>query len=227
MKVRDLMLISLLMVTANIKAQEYSATYRVTFVSEWTSQSHPTDFPGGAHFSPLIGSTHNTDGMIWSPGEFATAGVELMAETGGTSILRNEINALINTGHSENLITGRGSDAVDMVSIEFEVSYSHPLVSLVTMIAPSPDWFVGVHGVDLIENKFWVDEVMYDLLPYDSGTDSGVSFTSSNIDTNPAEPISLITTTPLDNGVPLATLLFERLTVTGTSPDVVFVSDFD
>lgn len=222
-------IIKLILITSiqTISAQEYSATYRVTFVGEWSSQSHPTNFPSGAHFSPLIGNTHNETGMIWQPNELATSGIEVMAETGGTTTLSNEINALITQGHSEFILNGNGPDNIDMVSIEFEISYSHPLVSLVTMIAPSPDWFVGAHGVNLIDNEFWVEEVMFDLLPYDSGTDSGSNFTSSNQDTNPAEPISLITVSPLDNGVPLGALLFERLTVTGTSPDVVFRNTFE
>ena len=34
---------------------------------------------------------------------------------------------------------------------DFTVTTDHPLVTLITMIAPSPDWFVGVHGESLLD----------------------------------------------------------------------------
>ena len=92
------------------------------------------------------------------------------------------------------------------------ISEDFPLVTLVSMVAPSPDWFVGTSGVSLIENGYWVAENVVTLWPYDSGTDSGVSYTSPNQDTNPQEPISLITDGPLGNGVPLGTFTFTLLT---------------
>jgi len=208
-------------------AQEYAATYRVTFIGEWSSQNHPIDFPNGAHFSPLVGHTHNQQGFIWQPGDLASPGIEVMAETGGVGTLNNEITALSNLGHSETYLIGSGIDADGMVSIEFDISLSHSLLSLVTMIAPSPDWFVGVHGIDLLNNQFWVADAMYELLPYDSGTDSGATFTSANQNTNPAEVITQINENPLPNNVPLGVLFFERLSITGTSPDVVFANAFE
>ena len=208
-------------------AQEYAATYRVTFVGEWSSQSHPVDFPGGAHFTSLVGHTHNEQGFIWQPGEFATPGIKNMAETGSIFSLRNEITALRNQGHSETYLIGPDAGASGMASIDFDISLSHSLVSIVTMIAPSPDWFVGIHGIDLLDNQFWVADAMYELLPYDSGTDSGTTFTSPNQATTPPEAISQINENPFPNNVPLGVLFFERLSVTGTSPDVVFASTFE
>ena len=65
-------------------------------------------------------------------------------------------------------------------------------ISLVSMIAPSPDWFVGIHGVDLRENGVWARELVFDLDPYDSGTDAGINYTSSNADITPHLPIANI-----------------------------------
>ena len=50
------------------------------------------------------------------------------------------------------------------MSVEFQIGRDHPLVTLVAMIAPSPDWFVGVHDLGLIESGDWVDEMTVDLL---------------------------------------------------------------
>lgn len=208
---------------------EYMATYRVTFNAEWSAANHPIDFPGpSAHFSPLVGNTHSIAGRIWNAGDIATDGIELMAETGGTSILNNEIDTVINSGGTESRVNGAGADGVDSISVEFTVSESHPLFSLVTMIAPSPDWFIGVHDLDLRENGLWRQNFSVDLLPYDAGTQDGDSFTNIGGDTSPREPISLITSNPLPDGVRLGTFVFERLSTAGTpTPDNIFINGFE
>jgi hypothetical protein len=60
------------------------------------------------------------------------------------------------------------------------------------MVAPSPDWFVGVDSLPLYENGQWRPLITVDLFPYDSGTDSGVFFDSPNADTQPREPIAAL-----------------------------------
>lgn len=54
------------------------------------------------------------------------------------------------------------------------------LVSFVSMIDPSPDWFLGVSGLDLcLRNCTWAESKIVDLYPYDAGTDSGPTYTVS------------------------------------------------
>ena len=77
---------------------------------------------------------------------------------------------------------------------------------------PSPDWFLGVSGLNLRENGRWLDDVVVDLLTYDAGTDSGPTFRSPNDDTQPKEPIARLTEFPLDSSVPLGTFTFDLLT---------------
>ena len=71
------------------------------------------------------------------------------------------------------------------------------VVSVVTMIAPSPDWFVGVSALNLLQDGAWVEELVVELLPWDAGTDSGESYASANAATNPPDVISLIDSPPL------------------------------
>ncbi len=214
--------------TLQVHAEEYSAEYRVTFIGEWTVVSHPIEFPGGAHFSTLIGNTHNEEGFIWRAAGIASTGIEQMAETGGTGSLAGEINNMImNTGSSEGLIFGNGNiGATGTDVIEFGITESHPLFSIVTMIAPSPDWFVGVHGINLLQSGIWVDELMIDLPAYDAGTDSGSTFTSGNINTSPLESIQQISQSPLPNGTPLGVLLFELVSSEG-APILLFANGFE
>lgn len=172
-------------------------TYSVRFDAEWSASTHPTSFPPGPHMSPLIGATHSASYSMWAPGTTARNGMEMMAETGATTSLAAEVTARIEFGAAYSVISG-GGIGVSPGSVEttFETTASHPLVSLVSMIAPSPDWFVGVHDLSLVDNGEWIESLTVDLFPYDSGTDSGTGYTSANDDTNPAELISALTGDP-------------------------------
>ena len=158
-----------------------SVEYEFEFVAEWSLQTHPTDFPGNPHFSPIVGSTHTQAGSIWQAGGIASAGIEQMAETGATSILRGEILGLISDGFADQYLTLGGTfnspgSRAATVSIDAEF----PLISIVSMLAPSPDWFVGIHDVDLRPGGVWAREIILDIDPYDSGTDAGISYNSGN-----------------------------------------------
>lgn len=171
------------------------AVYRVTFQAAWTEQAFPTNFPGNAHFSGLIGGTHNSNVVFWQPGSLASSGIRSMAETGSKSALTNEVNAAISAGTAEYLVSGGGvSTGNGSVSHEFGLNQSHSQITLVSMVAPSPDWFVGVRGLDLYDSgsSSWVESRVVELKVYDAGTDSGVAFASGNAATNPAENIALL-----------------------------------
>lgn len=44
-------------------------------------------------------------------------------------------------------------------------------------IGPSPDWVVGVSGLDLCQKDCsWIESITIDLYPYDAGTDNGISY---------------------------------------------------
>lgn len=70
-----------------------SATYQVTFEGTWTTAATPGGVPGSAHFTTLIGATHNDSVTFWEAGGTATQGIESVAEIGGTSTFKSEINA--------------------------------------------------------------------------------------------------------------------------------------
>lgn len=194
-----------------------TARYRVTFDATWSEATHPRDIPDRPHFSPLIGGTHSDRAAFWEPGATASPGIEAMAELGDTSPLDAEIQAAIDAGMAEGLIRGGPiSRSPGRVSVEFQIGRDHPLVSLVSMIAPSPDWFVGVHGLSLVESGDWVEERTVMLAPYDAGSDDGSTYRSPDSDTMPREPIREIEGPPLLwNGVvaPLGTFTFVRLPI--------------
>ena len=187
-------------------AQDETATYTVTFEGLWTVDDI-TDvvMPGSAHFTQVIGATHNSDTVIWAAGGMASTGVENVAELGVVNELVREIgqnanaDVVVRAGTSFNTPT-------QTVSGTFTATASHPLVSVLSMIAPSPDWFVGVSSLRLYDNG-WRNRVV-DLYPYDAGTENGSGWSLANPPTVPQEVIASIRNTGrfLDN--PIARLSF-------------------
>jgi hypothetical protein len=190
-------------------------TYKVTFNAEWSEENHPDDFPPNPHFSGLIGASHNDQVSFWKEGELASHGIKNMAETGAKNPLNTEIGKAIIDKNAFKLISGDGiNPSPGSVSLQFKVSKNYSLVTLVTMIAPSPDWFVGVDSISLYENGSFVDEKTVVLYAYDAGTDSGTMYTSPDDPTDPPVPIFKIEGYPFfyeDELVPLGTFTFTKV----------------
>ena len=78
--------------------------------------------------------------------------------------------------------------------IKVEVTADYPMVSVISMIAPSPDWFVGTHSRNLCNGGMWMDYLnITSLPPWDAGTDDGEMFNSNDTESNPPENITMIT----------------------------------
>lgn len=193
-----------------------SAEYRVRFDATWSAQTLPVQFPASAHFSGLVGAAHNANVEFWAPGQLASSGVASVAETGSVSQMNNEVNAAVNADNALARINGGAvSISPGNVSTTFTVNTDYPLITLITMIAPSPDWFVGTHGENLLIDGNWVESLTVPLFGYDSGTDSGTTFVASNQDTQPPQPISLLSGALVEvDGelVPFGQFVFTRLT---------------
>lgn len=191
------------------------ARYSVVFDSTWSETTHPTDFPDNAHYSGLIGGTHSSAVTFWEVGALASEGIRQMAERGRKSPLDGEVMQAIAAGTAQYVLSGpdlRTSPA--STSMEFDITQSFSLVTLVSMVAPSPDWFVGVSRLPLFVNGQWVDEIKVDLYAHDAGTDSGTSYESPDEETVPRRPIAQLTGYPVVSGGqvrPFATFTFKRI----------------
>lgn len=190
------------------------ASYKVTFSTSWSASTHPDNFPANPHFSGIIGASHNMNVSLWADGELSSPGIEQVAETGAKTKLSNEINQLITIGDTNTFISEGGiNPSPGNISFFITMNPDYSFISLVSMIAPSPDWIVGVNGLNLMENGVWEESKTVDLYVYDAGTDDGSEYTSSDIDSNPKQAISRIEDTPfLVNGSvkPVGTLSFQK-----------------
>ena len=191
-----------------VRAQS-SITYTVTFQGNWTTASTPGGVVGGAHFTTLIGAIHNDMVTFWESGGTATAGVEGVAELGSTGTFRSEINA--NSNAVSVIQQGVSGGGTGSATFEITLTHEHPLVTLLSMIGPSPDWFVGVSGLSLLDDQGqWMATRRVNLYPYDAGTEDGTEFTLSNPATSPQGVITSIRGTGKFSNVRMARLTFTR-----------------
>ena len=196
---------------------DFTAQYQVVFQATWSQQTLPTNWPSGAHFSGLVGGTHNENVHFWRDGETASEGIRLMAELGQQTTLLNEIAPAITNGTAHFQLVGGGiRPSPGNVSLTFPqpMHRDFPLVTLVSMIAPSPDWFVGVDSLNMVENNQWVTNKVVTLYGRDAGTDSGVTYDSPDQVTVPRGVVTPFTSFPAIQAgviVPFGTFTFIRL----------------
>jgi len=170
---------------------EGGATYSAVFNSTWSPETHPTDFPDQAHFSELIGATHNSEVSFWSVGQKASAGIKDVSELGINRKFIKEVKWAMKIGEAGSVV--HGSDikvASGLAEVQFQANSKYSLLTLMTMIAPSPDWFVGISGLKLCENGTWVSNKTISLKVYDAGTDDGARYMAENKVTMPKEAIT-------------------------------------
>src|SRR6267142_2361572 len=136
------------------------AEYTVIIKSTWTKASFPLEYPSDAHFSGMIGASHNGRYTIFAVGRKPTRGLERLSEEGKHSPLNDEIQHAIDQGTALMLFESGGlKNWKDSMVATVRVDPAHPLVDVVNMVAPSPDWFTGARDVNLIENGAWVSRL--------------------------------------------------------------------
>lgn len=167
-------------------------SYTVSFKATWSIDTHPDNYVSNAHFSPFVIYAYNgaEKGRIYIEGETSTPGMEDMAETGATDMLEEEINQIIIERNAINYVKARSFDTPGQTEETLEFTPEFSSFIFVSMIAPSPDWFVAAEG-DVFEDGQWVDELVLDVISFDAGTDSGETLTAANSDTVPKEPIAV------------------------------------
>jgi len=220
MKKTTLLIILLITYSITHIIGQTSATYDITFTSIWNATDH-TSLPVNAHWSKLVGATHKTTNVFLQIDNLATTGIKNIAETGNNDVFNTEVTAEITKGEADQYIDGPNLDtaAGDILISNLVIKEEFPLLTLVSMIAPSPDWMIALNGYNLLDAVGnWKTLVNLDMFAYDAGTDSGTDYTSNNSITNPFQPISMINGSPF-NGKKIGTL-------TITLKAVLDISDF-
>lgn len=170
------------------------AKYELVFEGLWSRYTHPDDFPDNfwsAYFGDIIGASHSTEFRMWNSDSFATEGVKELAELGSTKKLESELKQV--SSKTRTIIKARELRYPTLnskTSAVFRTDRQHHLVSILSKLGPSPDWMVGVSGLELCQNDCsWATQRVVNLYLWDAGTDSGTTFTSPDIPTRPQEKI--------------------------------------
>lgn len=209
---------------ASLYAQK-TVNYKLEFTSNWEAHG---PLPGAnAHFTDLVVATHNNNVTFLEMGQLASPGVTSVAELGTTGTFVNEVNAQI-PNNAYNVTVGPdlffNGTRRDITIESLEVNSDFPLVTLASMIAPSPDWMIAVNSLSLQDNGGdWISEITMDLYAYDAGTRSNTTYNLGGPRTSPAEGITRITNndTPINPNLKIGTL---KLTI---DESTLNVGDFD
>lgn len=203
-------------------AADEVATYELVWDAFWSADTHPGAYPGNGHFASIHATAHNEAAVFWAPGELASPGIEQMAEQGGGGFFELEVIEQVNAGNALGYFKRAGTTAQEMPIIkthELDVTSTFSQLTAVTMIAPSPDWFIGVNGLELRPDGEWIESITLMMDPWDSGTDSGANFGSPNEDTDPPEPISsLVGVFPFFDLGPISSWTFNLVSVVDPCP---------
>ena len=122
----------------------------------------------------------------------ASKGLTQVAKWGSPRLLESELKS--ESRHIRTIIKARGLWHPNVNGKTFAIfrtdSVNH-LVSIVSMLGPSPDWIVGVSALEMcLANCTWLDKKELFLYPWDAGVDSGISYESPDHPTEPQEPIA-------------------------------------
>lgn len=189
-----------------------AATYNLTFQGLWTRETHPRDWPvhnpGLLHWTNLIGASHMPSYRIYQFGEPASAGVSAVCAYGDTTVLKQSLTMAAasagSTGSISSVPTGtqRGAMGIGPLhslisapgmwseatlnesrSTLVGVNRTHPLISFLTMLGPSPNWCAGIASQSVCQaDCTWVKHLEIDLFPWDAGVRHGDTYVPKNAD---------------------------------------------
>lgn len=199
-----------------------TAIYNITFNSNWNATQH-TSIPANDHFSNLVGATHKNENVYFELGQNASLGIKNVAELGSNSAFMNEVQNSINTKEWYNVSFSPNNAAFGSATISnVEVTEEYHLLTLISMIAPSPDWFIAINSLNLRNesNTDWKDSFTMDVFVYDSGTDSGNNYNSANSVTNPQVGVFKINNAPF-NGNKIGELVVTFVSSTLSSQEFI------
>jgi len=173
------------------------AKFTVTFKTYWGKHGTqnvinypkpPKEEP--PHTGNMFLAIHNSNYNPFTLGKNASKGVAESSMYGTNNTLIQEISndkRNYSKYYTAPVLKTPGEHTFNVIA-----NHKYPLMSFVTMIAPSPDWFTGVSSVNLLDIKKSKTIPIY---TYDAGTDYGTKFITfpKNPRGKNTQPISYLT----------------------------------
>ena len=152
--------------------------------------------PEGVDFAPFVAVVaHARDAAPWAPGETASDGLKVLAESGMSAALIAEAEA----AGGKVIWAALGQMFAFLLDPNhgLELHIDRPCVSYAQQIVPSSDWFVGFSNICATdEDGAWLAEMTGALTAYDAGTATGEDFVPKSEDTEPREPVAELDVAP-------------------------------
>jgi len=162
--------------------------YRVRITGIWANPPFVT--PGNAHFSSFSGTVHSAAKPLINIASVSSPGFESLAESGNNTAMNAENKILVESS-SDVLDYYQSSGIAATGDAEFLLTFDeeHSQFSIFTMIAPSPDWVVGLNAFDFKKTDgTWLSETEYTeidkskIAHVDAGTKTGNQFSLAGSD---------------------------------------------
>ena len=184
--------------------------YQVTFKGLWNKDDFKDFYSSSAHFSPLVIWTQdNNENIFVGEDKKATKGLEVVAESGNPEEIKKELEQLKKENKIGQYWIGDVFDSPGSHTMEISLN-SNEKVFAVSMIAPSPDWFIGISEISLFKDEQWKDDESVYPDIFDAGTENGEKFWLLNLATSPQENISKLKAIPVDTLPKFSQIIFER-----------------
>ncbi|KAL1122706.1 hypothetical protein AAG570_003033, partial [Ranatra chinensis] len=126
------------------------------------------------------GQSHDSSSWLFRVGSAVSQEVKLFAESGCWEGWSPRWGSILDQFTAPPVTTGQGR-----TEAQFFLDGNHSLVSLMSRIIPSPDWFVGLDSFQLCVDGNWLDTITIEVDPMDAGTDNGFTFTAPKWVTDP------------------------------------------
>jgi hypothetical protein len=173
-----------------VPVQLTDAAYSVSVTTYWSAPAFTV--PANVHLTTLSGMIHKADTFLWKTGIIATDGLKDVAEIGNSLKINKEIDSIIGMGRASLRfdIPPPAINSTVQKDLMFTPAFSQ--ISFVSMIAPSPDWFIGIHNLSLISGNKWIADTTVNIYVYDSGTEEGDVFGYNNPATLPRQNVGVL-----------------------------------
>lgn len=167
-----------------------TAKYRLTVTNLWMKPRFSV-VPDGAALSPLTAASHSRRFSALTLYGYASPGVQAIAEGGDNSVLKEELAMPGARPFVKDVVEAAGPTMPGKkTTIDIEVDCMFSIVSFLSMVAPSPDWFVAKANVETFVKGKFVRKMTGPLAVYDAGTDSGRTLMAKDSKTSPRENIA-------------------------------------
>ena len=126
--------------------QQRQATYRFTFQSTWSAQTHPTSFPTNPRFTPFVGGLHDPGVSFWGVGQLASFGLEQLAMTGNTFPFFQQVGQTVIFGTPSVALSYTNALVPSPGSVSYEFTTTRAMLTMVALFGDADGAVFNTRG---------------------------------------------------------------------------------